>query len=224
MLRPLLLLLTLVLMISGLMGQQQEQPRIYQISGMIISRTNSEPIPFARVEINQTRNGVLSNQDGFYSIPVTEFDTLNFNHLGYHPSKFVVSEYLKTYQGTSQYLYVINYLVEDTLTLPTVFIFPYDTPEELKTAVVNMGAVENSPEALAQQNMDPVTLHAIMQSMPLDGNERLTVGRQAYYNYYQNRNILPTVGLDPITATRMLQYIVQKAKKRKNKDLNYWEN
>ena len=221
--RPFLLLLALLLSLTNLFGQQ-DQSRIYQVSGMIISRTTSEAIPFARVEINQTRNGVLSNQDGFYSVPVTDRDTLYFSHLGYHQGKFVVSDYLRNYKGKSQYLYVINYLVEDTLTLPTVYIFPYDTPEELKTAVVNMGAIENSPEALAQQNMDPVTLHAIMQSMPLDGNERLMVGRQAYYNYYQNRNILPTVGLDPITATRMLQYIVQKAKKRKNKDLNYWEN
>ncbi|MEL7339979.1 MAG: hypothetical protein AAGM67_05785, partial [Bacteroidota bacterium] len=123
-----------------------------------------------------------------------------------------------------QYLYAINYMLEDSFTLDTVMIFPYDTPEELRTAVLNLDVLDNSSEMAARQNMDPATLDALMKSLPIDGGERIAVGRQMYYDYYRNRNLLPNAGLDPIAIARLLQFIVNSSKKKRNKDLNYWEN
>lgn len=218
------LLILLLLSVPTLLLGQVEDPNVYQISGLIISKTNNEPVPYVRIQVNRTRRGAISNSEGFYSIPVGLGDTLHFSSIGYYDSKLVVMDYVDTYKGDkSQYLYAINYMLEDTFTLEEVVIFPYDTPEELRTAIVNMDVVPNSPEEIARQNMDPETMHAIMESMEVDGGERLMVARQMYYDYYQNKNLVPTVGFDPITATRLLQYIVQRSKKRKNKDLNYWE-
>ncbi|MEM7656875.1 MAG: hypothetical protein AAF399_12155, partial [Bacteroidota bacterium] len=81
----------------------------------------------------------------------------------------------------------------------------------------------NTPDDFARQNLDPSTLHVLMATLPVDGNERLQVARNMYFDNYQTRNLMPTAGFDPITATRLLQYIAQKARRRKNKDLNYWE-
>lgn len=219
--------LCVALLMLPLLTQAQSQPpqvQVYQLSGMVISKTSNEPISYARVRINHSRNGVLSNSEGYYSIPVTADDTLYFSHLGYHPSTLVVQDYIDSYRGNKQYLYVINYMLEDSLTLDTVLIFPYDTPEELRTAVMNLDVLNNSPDQIASQNLDPAVLHRLMETMPVDGGERLMVARQMYYDYYQNKNLIPTAGLDPITITRFLQYVVQKTKKQKNKDLNYWEN
>lgn len=202
----------------------QRAEQIYQFSGMVVDADSLKPIPYVRVQINHSRNGALTSEDGFYSLPVTENDTLYFEHIAYKSSKLVVKDYLKQYKGNkSQYVYVVNYLYSDTTYTKTVYIFPYDTPEELRTAVINMDSDPNSLIATARENLDPKVLHSIMESLPVSGNERLMVARQRYYTYYQNQNLLPTVGLDPISAVRMLQYIVDKAKKRKNKDLNYWE-
>lgn len=200
-------------------GPQQ----IYQLSGMIISETSESAIPYVTVRVNNTRRGVVSNSEGFYSIPVTENDTLYFNHVGFHPASFVIRDYIRTYTVSSQYIYAVNYMREDTLTLNPVVIFPYNTPEEIKTAVVNMDILENTPESFARANLDPNVMDAIIKTLPVDGDERLMVGRQMYYDYYQNRNLLPTAGLNPLAAMRLLQYVVEKSKKRKNKDLNYWE-
>ncbi|MDX1906242.1 MAG: hypothetical protein SF053_04350 [Bacteroidia bacterium] len=201
----------------------QVEDRIYQLSGLLVSRSSGEPIPYVRIQVNNTRQGALANGEGFYSLPVTIRDTLYFNHLGYHASKLIVWDYLNEYLGDrSQYVYAINYLLEDTLTLPAVNIFPYDTPEELRTAVANMELLQNSPEDIARQNLDPKTLHTILAALPFDGGDRLMVERQRYYNFYQTKNLIPTVGFDPVTAARMLQYVAEKAKMRKNKDLNYW--
>ena len=203
---------------------QDTDPRIYQFSGLIISRTSEQPISFSQVRVNHTRQGALSNPDGFYSVPVGLGDTLYFSHLGYHPAKLVVQDYLEDYQGDqSQYIYAITYLLEDTVELDTAYIFPYDTPEELRTAVINMDIEKSFMDRNARENLDPRTLHAIMETLPVDGGERIMVARQMYYDYYQTKNLLPTVGFDPIAATRLLQYVVEKARARRNKDLNYWE-
>lgn len=203
----------------------QTDSRLFQFSGLIISKTSDEAVPFAQVRVNHTRQGVLSNPDGFYSVPVALGDTLYFTHLGFYPAKLIVKDYLKEYQGDrSQYIYAITYMLEDSFSIDTVKIFPYDTPEELRTAVINMDITRTLEQQRAEENLDPKTLHAIMETLPADGGERIMVARQMYYDYYQTKNLLPTVGFDPIAATRLLQYVAEKAKRRKNKDLNYWEN
>ncbi|MEO0582252.1 MAG: hypothetical protein AAF135_08530 [Bacteroidota bacterium] len=201
-----------------------QDPFIIQVSGLIVDAESLDSIPYARIQVNHTRRGALANEDGFYSIPVGLGDTLYFNHLGYREGRLIIRDYMREYQGDDpNYIYVVNYLYGDTVTLKEVVIFPYDTPEEIRTAVVNMDILEDSPEARARENLDPQTLDAIMASLPRDGNERLMVARQRYYNYYETKSLLPTASIDPIAAVRLLQYVVGKAKRQKNKDLNYWE-
>lgn len=215
----------LILAIPSLMLAQDPANGIYQITGMVVSETSDEPIPFARIQVNHTRRGAIANETGFYSIPVGLRDTLYFSHVGYHDSKLVVAEYLRNYQGDrSQYVYVVNYMREDTFELEEIVIFPYDTPEELRTALVNLGNTETALERAARQNLAPDQLHEIMEYLPVDGNERLMVARQAYYQRYQNQNLVQTAGIDPVAAARLLQYIVSRAKQRKTKDLNYWQD
>ncbi|MEO0471846.1 MAG: carboxypeptidase-like regulatory domain-containing protein [Bacteroidota bacterium] len=222
--RILFIQLALLLLLPSLAFSQADDPKVLQLSGMVTSKNSNEPIPYVRIQVNHTRRGAITNSEGFYSVPVGLGDTLYFTHVGYHPSTLIVADYADSYKGNKNYLFAVNYLLEDTATLDTVLIFPYDTPEELRTAVVNLDIFDNSPEAVAQQNLDPSTLHAIMETLPVDGGERLMVARQMYYDYYQNKNLQPTIGLDPITITRFLQYVVNRTKKKKNKDLNYWDN
>lgn len=204
---------------------QQVKPRevVYQLSGLVISRTNMEPVPYATLQINHSLRGAVTNEEGFFSIPVTEKDTVYFRHLGFDEAKLVIKDYMREYrQENSVYLYVIQYIKEDTFTLDPVTIFPYKTPEELKTAVLNMNP-EGTPDAIARENLSPEIIDAIIKTLPKDAGERLQVGQQMYYDYYRTRDLLPTAGLDPLAAMRMLQYIVEKTKKKKAKDLNYWE-
>lgn len=215
-----LYLAALTLLLAPWSAQGQ---KIYQLSGLVISENGQEPIPFVTVQINHTRRGAIGNAEGFYSIPVTRYDTVYFNSVGYHTSMLVVEDYLQDYRReNATYIYAIHYMIEDTLTLPEVMIFPYDTPEELRTAIINMEA-QGSPEAIARANLSPEVIDAIIQTLPVDGEERLLVGRQMYYEYYQNRQLLQTASLDPIAAMRLLQYVAEKAKRKRDKNLNYWE-
>lgn len=202
----------------------QDTARIYQFSGMVVGTRSQEPIPYVEVRVNHSRRGTQANEEGFYSIPVTEYDTLYFYHIAYKPSKLVVKKYLRDYRGSTQnYIYAVNYMLEDSFSLGTVYIYPWKNIDEVTAEIVNMQIDHNSKEAYARENLDPKVLDAIMKSLSQDGDERVVVGRQAYYDFYQRKNLMPTVGLDPLAAMRLLKTIVDKTKQKRNKNLGYWE-
>lgn len=206
---------------------QDPNAKVFQFSGLLIDGSNpdsAKAIPYARIRVNHTRQGALTNEDGFYSIPVGYYDTLYFSHVAYFPDRLIVANYLRDYQGNTPYIYAINYLIENPSAIDTVYIFPYNTPEEIRSYVLNMDGDPNSPEALAARNLDPRVMDALISSLPVDVGERVMVGRQMYYSYYENRNLLPAaISFNPVAAAALLQYILARTEKRKNKDLNYWE-
>lgn len=223
MIRRILLVLLGVLPMMSFAQERINSSTVFQFTGLVVSESTSDSIPYVRIQVNNSRRGAIANEEGFYSIAVNLKDTLNFSHVGYHDTKLVVAEYLKDYQGDrSQYIFVINYMLEDTFELQEIVIFPYDTPEELRSLVVNMGNTETALEKAARSNLDADVLHELMQNMPIDGGERLMVGRQMYYNQYQQQGIMQTAGINPVAAAQLLKYIASRAKKKKVRDLNYW--
>lgn len=223
MIRRILLVMLGVLPLLGLAQERINSSTVFQFTGLVVSETTSDSIPYVRIQVNNSRRGAIANEEGFYSIAVNLRDTLNFSHVGYHDAQIVVAEYLKDYKGDrSQYIFLVNYMLEDTFEIDIVYIFPYDTPEELRSLVVNMGSTESALEKAARSNLDAGVLHELMQNMPIDGGERLMVGRQMYYNQYQQQGIMQTAGINPVAAAQLLKYIASRAKKKKVRDLNYW--
>lgn len=202
----------------------QDTVPIYQFSGMVIGTKSQEPIPYVQVQVNHSKQGVFANDEGFYSIPVRVGDTLYYYHVAYKPTKLIVKKYLKEYKGsTTNYIYVVNYMLEDSFSLGAVYIYPWKNYDEMTTAITNMEIDHNTPADNARENLDPQVLDAVMKSMPIDGDERVVVGRQMYYDFYRRKNMMPTVGIDPIAIAKMLKYVVDKTKKKRNKNLGYWE-
>lgn len=165
--------------------------------------------------------------EGFYSLPVYLTDTIYFSSIGFKPTEFVVADYLKKYQGnvTSNFIYVINYLEEDSITLPLVQIFPYNTQMELKTAILETDLPENIENVNARNNLDPNVLDFLVQNMSVDEGERVMVARQMYYNEQLHKNVAPTATLfDPMAIYQLLKYIQTRTKDKRTRDLDYWNN
>lgn len=221
-----LLLLLLTIGLSAASAHAQVV-RVYQLSGLVVSKSTQEPVPYARIRINHSRRGAVGNQEGFYSIPVVEGDTIYFSSLGYATSKLVFSDYLKEYQGqtNSAYIYAINYLNEDSITLPELVIFPYNTAAELRTAIIETDIPESIESVNARDNLNPKVLDVMMDNLKVDEGERVMVARQLYYNQHQQKNVAPTMPLfDPVAVYQLLRYINDKTKERKEKDLNHWND
>lgn len=224
--RHFILLFILITIGEAVQAQGMLDKKVWQLSGLIVSKETREPVPFARIRVNHSRRGILANREGFYSIPVVEEDTLFFYSIGYQVTSFVIKDYLDNYGGNkeSQYLYAINFMIEDSIEIPVVEIFPYDTPGELRTAIVEFNLPEEMETRNARENLDPLVMDALIENLDIDKGERIAVGRQLYYNQHQTRSLAPTATLfDPIAVYQLLKYINDKTKERKNKDLNYWE-
>ncbi len=199
------------------------QEPIYQLSGMVLSATTGEPIPFVSVRVGRTRRGTVANAEGFYSLPVVRGDTLYFSAVGYKRGRFILNEYLTAYQGDTStgYLYAVHYLVEDTIELPTVRISAIRTPEELKTALLNV-PLETQTQ-VARDNVSPEILAYFLQNLPADPQERLKVAEQRYRDLYYNRTLRPVYPiLDPIAAYRLVRYLTEKAQIKREKIYDYW--
>ena len=210
-------------MIAGI--AQAQVKRVYQLSGLIVNKSTHEAVPYVQVRVNHSRSGTVCNGEGFYSIPVTERDTIFFSSLGFRTTRFVLASYLKEYEGdpNSAYIYAINYIEEDSILLSTVEIFNYDTPGKLRTAIIETDVPEGIESANARDNLNPKVLDVLMGSLRIDEGERVMVARQLYYNQQMRKNVAPTMPLfDPIAVYQLLRYINQKAKLRKEKSLEYW--
>lgn len=202
-----------------------QEPKVYQLSGMVLSATTGEPIPYVSIRVGKTRRGTVANADGFYSLPVVRGDTLYFSALGYKRGRFIVSEYLQAYTGdtTEGFVYAVNYLTEDTIELPTVRISAIRTPEELKTALLNI-PLETQTQ-VARDNVSPELIAYFLQNLPLDPQERIKVAEQRYRDIYYQRTLRPTYPiLDPIAAYRLVKYLTEKAQIKREKIYDYWRD
>jgi hypothetical protein len=213
---------------SGLAAQTQGDtltPHIWQLSGMVVSKNSREPVPFATVKVYHSRRSITSNAEGFYSLPVMEDDTIVFVALGYKTSFLVMSQYLQEYMGNKEgdYLYAINYLPEDSIQLATVTIFPYNTPEALRTAMIEANSLMPLEEQYARNNLDPKLLDELVKTMPVDGEERVAIAQRIYLDQAMHRNVVPTASINPLAIYQLLKYLNDKAREKRDKDLNYWE-
>lgn len=198
---------------------------VYQLSGIVIGKKNAQPAAYAVVRINHSRRGVIADEKGFYSIPVVAGDTLYISCLGYKKTGFVFSDYLKEYQGDkeTQFVYVIHYLEEDSVTLPTITIYPYDSPEKIKTAILAMGMPEGSPDDLARDNLDPEVMRYLMEELPRDGKESVTIGAKMYSDRVIAANKVATVPFfDPIAMGKFISYMSERSRDKKEKIYNFW--
>ncbi len=195
----------------------------YQLSGMVLNRHSGEPIPYVHIVATKSRQIVIANKEGFFSLAVDPYDTLIFSALGYHKGRLSIPDYLKEYQPKDQYIYVIQYLVEDTIELPAVVIFPYKNAQELKTAIVNM-PVQTEPMQIAYNNVSPQIVKYFMEHLPADPEERVQAAYQRYLMFQRQAFQRPYVPLlDPIAVMRLVNYLAKQAKsKKRSKNYNYW--
>jgi len=202
-----------------------QSSKVYQLSGMILNASTGEPIPYVSIRINHSRRGTVANAEGFYSVPVVRGDTLYFSALGYKKARFLVSPYLDAYTGdtTEGFIYAVHYLVEDTLELPTVRISAIRTPEELKTALLNIPPETQSQ--IARDNVSPEIIAYFLANLPPDPQERIKIAEQRYRDIYYQRTLRPFYPiLDPIAAYRLVKYLSEKAQVRKEKIYDYWSD
>ena len=223
----LLILLALLPPPRAAAQQADDEPKVYQLSGMVLDRQTGIPIAYAKITTGKRRRLALTNQEGFFSIPVTRQDTLFFKRVGYKPSKLSMKDYLAEYgiDTSETYIYEIHYLFQDTVQLPTVTIHPYQDKEDVKVAIRNMPSSMDVPIDQLRGNVNPAILAYFMEDMPENEKDRVDLARRRYEDFYtKQQNMAPVAGVDAGAVFRMIRYMDKKNKERKQKALEYWSD
>jgi hypothetical protein len=224
-----IVVLILQLASSSAYAQVKKAPsneqKVFQLSGMILSRSSALPVSYSKIVVNRNKRFAICNDEGFFSLPVVRNDTLQISRIGYKTSTLVIADYLAKYKGdtANPYLYVIHYLLEDTITLPTITIHPYKTSADIKYAILNLPKTMELNIEQAQSTVNPELLAFFMDNLPEDENEKLKIVQKRYSDYYLQANMQNTVNLvDPIAIYKLIKYVSEKSKK--NKNFNTWQD
>lgn len=167
-------------------GQVYSNERIIQVTG-IITDEEMNPVPGVSIISQKLRRGSISELAGIYNIISVPGDTLWFGALGYKRTSVIVpSEY-----DSKQYIKDVK-LLNDTIPIKEVFIFPWKNYEEFKRAV------------LAEKRIDQATINmynnlAAIQNSILN-TPNYSVSPQAGFALamQQNANALYSRGQSPV--------------------------
>jgi hypothetical protein len=127
------LLITSVLftLTVGLFAQSDE--KVVQVTGLVISGDSLYSSPFVTIYRESDYRGTFTDNRGYFTIPVVEGDTLTFVGLGYKKAQYVVP-----IDNPEPRLSIVQMLEVDVIELPTVYILPIPSPENLKKEFLAM--------------------------------------------------------------------------------------
>lgn len=134
-----------------------------QISGIIVTGRDLNPVPFVTVIEKSSYRGTSSDYYGFFSFVAMPGDTIMFSCIGYKKSSYVIPDTL-----TSGRYSLIHTLEEDTILLSQYDVHPWPSREQFKEAFLNTD-IPNDDLTRAQNNLDEEVLIAKQEAYPAGG-------------------------------------------------------
>lgn len=165
-------LLLLLLLAQTTITQAQNQKEIIQFSGVIVDEDSTSTGLFGvHVYVPKAGRGTVTNQYGYFSMPVLEGDSVIISAVGYRKQNIMIPGD----QGDS-YTVLVE-LATDTTILSIVEIFPFPTEESFKEAVLALNLPVD--DEAQKDNLGQEVLERMAQAMPMDASQN--------YKYYMNQ-------------------------------------
>jgi len=162
--------LAVCLLCFGVTGFSQNQKRVIQLSGVVLSRDSTRgPLPGVHVYVPKAGRGTTTNRAGFFSMPVLVGDSVVISSVGFVRRHYIVPNH------HSDLLTIVIEMLEDTTTLPEVIISQFPTEEVFKQAVLALN-VPLDEKGIDPNNLNAELLALMLKTTPMDGN--------ANYKYY----------------------------------------
>ena len=156
---------------------------VVQLYGVVMTADSLQALPSVSVSIKGQNRGTITNTQGVFSIVVLKGDVIEFTCVGFKPKK---AEVPKDLQG-NQYS-VIQLMVNDTNYLPATILKPRPSPTQFERDFVNTRVPDDQFE-IARKNTDAATRRALINILPADGREAVSMQlqKQAQKFYYQGQ-------------------------------------
>jgi hypothetical protein len=175
-----------VLPLLSARSQVNSNERIIQVTG-IVSDEEMNPVPGVSIISQKLRRGSISELSGIYNVISLPGDTLWFGALGYRRISVIIPKWYNSRQYTRDIQ-----LLNDTIPIKEVFIFPWKNYEEFKRAV------------LAEKHIDQATINmynnlaAIQNSILNSSNYAVSPEAGFTLAMQQNANALYSKGQSPV--------------------------
>lgn len=178
----------------------QNDPKLVQVSGLVITSDSLVGIPYATVLIKGTNRGTITNYQGFFSLVAALGDTLQFSSIGFTNASYTIPDTIHKDRFS-----VVQLLTGSTGYIDTVVIFPWPTPDQFRDAFLSLNVTNNDME-IAKRNLDQQRLQQISETLPYDGNENSDIYlRNEAYKYYYQGQIPPMNIFNPISWAKFIQ-------------------
>ncbi|MBP7273894.1 MAG: carboxypeptidase-like regulatory domain-containing protein [Saprospiraceae bacterium] len=203
-------LLTLFLLIYAISAYTQE---VIQLSGLILTGANLEPVPYTSVYTKGKNRGTYSDYRGFFSFVAEKGETVVFSNIGYKTVLYKIPDTLQT-----DHYNIIQLMTQDTINLPETVIYPWPSREHFKLDFLSMD-ISNSLKERALANIAAENLKKMRNSVPHDGAESTNYYiRQQAKSYYHLGQTPPMNIFNPIAWAQFFKaWKDGKYKKQNNK-------
>ncbi|RIJ43081.1 carboxypeptidase-like regulatory domain-containing protein [Pontibacter oryzae] len=167
-------------------AKAQSKQRVVQLSGFVATGDSLYGVAGAGVYVPGTNRGTITNEYGYFSMPVLAGDSVIFNSLGFKSQYLIIP---KTYE--SQSYSIIMQMQEDPTELPTVDVFPWPTEREFRQAVANVRLPEQG-NAILTKSLDPRHLEELAKITPMSDAQNFRFWNQQQIQMQQNRYMFPS--------------------------------
>ena len=170
-----------ILFASVICGQDKN---LVQLTGRITNEV-SEPLPFAHVLIMNNFRGTITDREGKFSLVVEVYDTILFSTVGYKRKMLTIPDTLP-----KPFLTTDIVLVEDTILIAEVKIYPWKSYEEFRRALLNLKLPDDDNER-ARRNIALIKTQIILDNEPNARENFQYVMKQQYRETF-SRGMYPS--------------------------------
>lgn len=129
-----------------------ESVKYVQFSGVVVTGSNLEPVPFVTILEKSSLRGTSSDYYGFFSFVAEPGDTIQFSCIGFKKNQYIIPDSLPTARYS-----LIHKIEEDTILLKEKLVYPWPSREQFREAFLNAD-IPNDDLNRAQKNLDPKVL------------------------------------------------------------------
>ncbi len=199
-----------ILVSAGVFGQH-DNDTLVQFSG-VIRNLKYEAVPDVHVIDINRRTGTTSNSRGIFSFIVTPGDSILFRSIGYKNTLVTIPDTVKTGHYPRDV-----YMLNDTIHLAEVKIFPWKTYQDFKVAFLNLELPDQDRQN-AKKNIELIKAQLNMDFEPdADLSFRNAMNQQYEKLYYAGQ--YPTIPiLNPFNWAKFFQALKNGDFKNKEKE------
>lgn len=161
-----------------------QDKNLVQLTGRITNEI-SEPLPFAHVLIMNNFRGTITDREGKFSLVVEVYDTILFSTVGYKRKMLTIPDTLP-----KPFLTTDIVLVEDTILIAEVKIYPWKSYEEFRRALLNLKLPDDDNER-ARRNIALIKTQIILDNAP-NARENFQYVMEQQYRETFSRGMYPS--------------------------------